>query len=99
MIFRDANQKGVMLAGIRMAARGGKVQRGNVAMKTAFGFQLQDAGDVRFRKFWQVDMSRQRPFEGQADDAIPFLDPRGIEMIANFAADKFGRRSERIERE
>ena len=71
----------------------------NVRSKPSFGFDLEKAGDIRFRKVGHLGMGGERPFQRQPYDTVTLTNAGGIQMIADFAPDQFRIGCQRIERE
>ena len=88
MIFGNANQQRLLFASRWMTARGGIMQSGYISRETAFGFQLQETGDVGLGQVRHIDMSRERPFQRQTHNAMALTNSGGVQMIADLAPDQ-----------
>ena len=98
MAGRNSDEHRVLFAG-RLGAGSRHPQRGHVAGKLAFGFDLQETVHVAFRQRRQFGAHGQRPLQRQADDAMALAHTGGVEVIADFLSDKFRIGRQRIEGE
>jgi hypothetical protein len=67
--------------------------------ESAFGGDVEEAGDVRFREVGERGGEGQHPVEGQAHHAAAFPDAGGVELFANLPAHERGIVLEWIERQ
>jgi len=89
--------RGVGFTGGRAKARIGNQQSVRSVRKTSLGFDLQKAAHVGFRQLRDLRVQRERPTQGDADDATAFANPGFFESIPNLLSHEFGVIGQRIE--
>ena len=95
----NSDERGVLPARRGDEPRGGDLQRCHIGGKSALGFDLQKAGDVRFRELGQCGMGGERPFQRQGGRAAALAHTGGLKMIENFAPDQLRVVGQRIQRQ
>src|SRR5690242_6241869 len=99
MAARDRHQKRLPFAGSKSNPGSRKMKRLDVRMEAALSLDLQEFGDRFFRHVRNIHMRGESPFERETDNAMALSHFRGIEMVFDFASDKFCIRGQRIERQ
>ena len=79
------------------APRSANQQGGNVRWESAFGLDLQEAGEIGFRQFGQLDVGGKCQLQREAQHAVALADTGRVKMIADFAPDQFGGRRQGVE--
>ena len=99
MIARDGCHRGVLICARATAAGMGDKQRLQRLGKTTLGFDLQKAGDIRFRQVRHLGLQGQRPTQRQAHRAATLAHARLVQMISNFPSHQLRVAGQRVERQ